>query len=43
MWHPASVPFASSMLRSFQVTAGGKILVTVKAAVTPTTSSDRRM
>lgn len=43
IWHPASVPFASTMLRSFQVTVGGKILVTVKAAVTPATSSDRRM
>lgn len=31
MWHPASVPFTASMLRSFQVAADSKILVTVKA------------
>jgi hypothetical protein len=31
MWHPASVPFAASKLRSFQVRANGKVLVTVKA------------
>jgi anti-sigma factor RsiW len=29
-WHPASVPFRVSMLRSFQVTGDGKILVTVE-------------
>jgi hypothetical protein len=32
IWHPASVPFASSVLRSFQVTANDKILVTVNAS-----------
>ncbi len=31
MWHPASVPFAASKLRSFQVRADGKVLVTVNA------------
>jgi hypothetical protein len=31
MWHPASVPFTASRLRSFQVRANGKVLVTVKA------------
>jgi anti-sigma factor RsiW len=30
-WHPASVPFRVSMLRSFQVVADGKVLVTVGA------------
>ena len=30
-WHPASVPFRISMLRSFQVVADGKVLVTVGA------------
>jgi len=29
-WHPASVPFRVSMLRSFQVTGDGKVLVTVE-------------
>jgi len=29
-WHPVSVPFRVSMLRSFQVVAGGKVLVTVE-------------
>jgi predicted anti-sigma-YlaC factor YlaD len=30
-WYPASVPFQDTGVRSFAVTAGGKILVTVKA------------
>jgi anti-sigma factor RsiW len=29
-WHPASVPFRVSMLRSFQVTGDGQVLVTVE-------------
>ncbi|HEX3924058.1 MAG TPA: zf-HC2 domain-containing protein [Streptosporangiaceae bacterium] len=31
MWHPASVPFAASVLRSFQVRTNDKVLVTVNA------------
>jgi anti-sigma factor RsiW len=31
-WRPASVPFQASALRSFQVTADGKVLVTVVAS-----------
>ena len=29
-WYPASVPFQAASLRGFTLTAGGKILVTVK-------------
>ena len=32
MWHPASVPFAAAVLRSFQVRASDKVLVTVNAS-----------
>lgn len=31
-WRPASVPFQASALRSFQVSADGKVLVTVVAS-----------
>ena len=30
-WYPASVPFHAAALRGFAVTAGGKVLVTVRA------------
>ncbi|MGH3195847.1 MAG: hypothetical protein ACRDOH_05925 [Streptosporangiaceae bacterium] len=30
-WHPASVPLQVPSVRSFEITSGGKILVTIRA------------
>jgi hypothetical protein len=40
-WYPASAPFPAASVRGFEVTAGGKVVVTVAARRNPKTGAGR--